>query len=237
VKRFYKDVSVGPDNSILLDGKPIKTPAKAALSAPTRALAEAIALEWTEQGAEIEPDTMLLTKLANTAIDRGDPMREAFLHELADYARSDLLCYRAGEPDALVARQVAGWDPLLDWAKARFEAPLRVTHGVRPVAQDGESVAALTRYLDTYDRWRLVALQSATTVTGSLILALAMAEGRLDAAEAFALSRIDEVFQAENWGQDAEAEERTLRLAQELAAAARFLHLLSPSPPLRQNAG
>jgi chaperone required for assembly of F1-ATPase len=225
VKRFYKDVSVAPDNSILLDGKPIKTPAKAALSAPTRALAEAIAQEWRDQGADIEPATMLLTKLANTAIDRGDPMREAFLQELADYARSDLLCYRASEPAALVARQVAGWDPLLDWVKTRFAVSLRVTHGVRPVAQHDESVAAFTRYLDNYDRWRLVALQSATKVTGSLILALAMAEGRLDAAEAFALSRIDEAFQAENWGQDAEAEERALHLAQELAAAARFLAL------------
>ena len=225
MKRFYKDVCVADDYSILLDGKPIKTPAKADVIAPTRALAEAIAQEWREQGAEIWPATMFLTKLANTAIDRVEPLREAFLRELAEYARSDLLCYRASEPAALAERQAAGWDPLLDWARARFRASLRVTHGVRPIAQDEDSIAALTRDLHNSDRWRLAALQSATTLTGSLILALAVAEERLDAAEAFTLSRIDEAFQAENWGRDAEAEEREQRLAQELAATARFLAL------------
>ena len=225
MKRFYKDVSIADDYSLLLDGKPIKTPAKANLIAPNRALAEAIALEWREQGADIKPATMHLTKLANTAIDRVEPLRDAFLRELAEYARSDLLCYRASEPAALAERQDAGWDPLLDWAKARFRAALRVTHGVRPIAQDDESIGALTGHLVSYDRWRLAALQSATTLTGSLILALAVAEERLDAAEAFALSRIDEAYQAEFWGRDAEAEERARRLAQELDAAARFLAL------------
>ena len=225
MKRFYSHVSVAADNSILLDGKQIKTPAKADLIAPTRALGDAIAQEWREQGAEIWPATMFLTKLANTAIDRVEPLREAFLRELADYARSDLLCYRANEPAALASRQQAGWDPLLDWAQARFGAALKVTHGVRPVAQDGESVAALTRPLHDCDRWRLAALQSATTLTGSLILALALADGRLDASQAFELSRIDETFQAENWGRDAEAAERANRLQAELKAAARFLDL------------
>jgi chaperone required for assembly of F1-ATPase len=225
VKRFYTDVSVADDYSLLLDGKPIKTPAKAALIAPTRALADAIAQEWREQGADIKPATMHLTKLANTAIDRVEPRRDAFLRELAEYARSDLLCYRASEPAALAARQDTGWDPLLDWAKARFRASLRVTRGVRPISQDDESIGAFTGHLISYDRWRLAALQSATALTGSLILALALAEERLDAAEAFSLSRIDEAFQAENWGRDAEAEEREQRLAQELAAAARFLAL------------
>jgi chaperone required for assembly of F1-ATPase len=225
VKRFYENVTVAADHRILLDGKVIKTPAKADLRAPTRALAEAIAQEWREQGAEIWPATMFLTKLANTAIDRVEPLREAFLRELADYARSDLLCYRANEPAALAARQQERWDPLLDWARSRFGASLKVTHGVRPVLQSDEDIATLTSHLLTFDRWRLAALQSATTLTGSLILALAVAEERLDAAEAFALSRIDETFQAENWGRDAEAEERTQRLAQELAAAARFLDL------------
>lgn len=225
MKRFYKVVTVAADNSILLDGKPIKTPAKADLIAPTRALAEAIAQEWREQGANIKPATMHLTKLANTAIDRVESLRDAFLGELAEYARSDLLCYRASEPAALAERQDAGWDPLLDWAKARFRASLRVTRGIRPIAQNEESIAALAGHLLGYDRWRLAALQSATTLTGSLVLALAVAEGRLDAAEAFALSRIDEAYQAEFWGRDAEAEERAQRLDQELAAAAQFLDL------------
>lgn len=230
MKRFYSDVSVGGDFSVLLDGKPIKTPAKAALAAPTRPLAEAIAQEWREQDSEIEPANMLLTKLANTAIDRAEPLREDILRELGAYAASDLICYRAAEPIELRARQQAGWDPLLDWASDAFGARLTTTHGVGHIEQDTSAVAALERHLQAQDRWRLIAIQSATMLTGSLILALAMAEGRLSAAQAFKLSTIDEAFQAEKWGPDHEAQKRAQQHAAELAAAALFLSLLSDSP-------
>jgi chaperone required for assembly of F1-ATPase len=232
VKRFYKQVSVATDNSILLDGKPIKTPAKGELVTPTRALAEAIAQEWREQGAEIKPATMLLTKLANTAIDRAEPLRQEILRELSEYAQSDLLCYRAAEPIELRRRQQLGWDPLFDWASKTFGARLTTTHGVGHIDQDGATVAALERHLRAQDRWRLTALHSATMLTGSLILALALAQGRVSAAQAFELSTIDEAFQAENWGPDHEAQRRAQQHAAELAAAALFLSLLSDSPSL-----
>jgi chaperone required for assembly of F1-ATPase len=236
VKRFYKVVSVAADNSIRLDGKPIRTPAKATLVAPTRPLAEAIAQEWREQGADIKPASMLLTKLANTAIDRAEPLREDILRELGAYAASDLICYRAAEPIELRARQQAGWDPLLDWARDAFGARLTTTHGVGHIEQDTSAVAVLGRHLQAQDRWRLIAIQSATMLTGSLILALAMAEGRVSAAQAFELSTIDEEFQAENWGPDHEAQKRAQQHAAELAAAALFLSLLSdfPSPPVAE---
>ena len=234
MKRFYKDVSVAAGHAVLLDGKPIKTPAKAALAAPTRALAEAIAQEWREQAADIKPAAMLLTKLANTAIDRAEPLREDVLRELSEYAASDLLCYRAAEPIELRGRQQAGWDPLLDWACETFGARLTTTHGVGHIEQDATAVAALERHLRAQDRWRLTALHSATMLTGSLILALAMAQGRLSATQAFELSTIDEAFQMEKWGRDMEDEVRANRLHAELTSAALFLSLLSdsPSPPM-----
>jgi chaperone required for assembly of F1-ATPase len=160
-------------------------------------------------------------------------LREGTLRELSGYAASDLLCYRAAEPLELRARQQAGWDPLLDWASETFGARLTTTHGVGHIEQDSAAVASLERHLRTQDRWRLTALHSATLLTGSLVLALAMAEGRISAMQAFELSTIDEAFQAEKWGPDLEAEKRAHCHAAELAAAVRLLSLLSesPSPP------
>lgn len=226
MKRFYKDVSVADDRSIHLDGKPILTPAKRTLAAPTRQLAEAIAQEWRDQRGNIAPATMHLTKLANTAIDRA--RRDALVAELTNFARNDLLCYRALEPAELVRRQQAAWDPLLDWTHATYGARLATTHGVSHVAQEGEAVAGLNRSLQALDNWTLTGVHAATTITGSLVLALAILESRLSQSEAFAASRIDETFQAEKWGLDAEAEARARRLATELQAASRFMALAGP---------
>ena len=208
---------------ILLDGKPIKTPMRKTLALPTHALAEAVAEEWRGQGDKIVSATMPLTKLANTAIDRVVAREAAIAEQILAYA-NDLLCYRAEAPDDLVARQNKSWNPILDWAAERY-APLTVGTGVGYIAQPGESVEALRKALAERDAFALTALHAAATLCGSLVLALALADGRLDAEEAFALSQLDELYQAEKWGVDEEAQSRARALAAELAAAARFMSL------------
>ena len=225
MKRFYKEVSVAGDFSVLLDGKPIKTPSKARLVVPTLPLAEAVAEEWRAQGATIFPATMPLTKLANTAIDRANAQREDIASDLLGFGKSDLLCYRAVEPAELIARQQAAWDPMLEWAHQAFGARLKVTHGIRHIEQDSKAIAALGRVLKAQDGWVLTGLQTATTIAGSLVLALAILEGRLAPSQAFALSRIDEAFQIENWGSDPEAERRARLHAAELDMAGQFMAL------------
>ena len=225
MRRFYKNVSLGDDFCILLDGKPVKTPAKVRLTLPTLPLAEAIAQEWRAQVDEIMPESMPLTKLANTAIDRVPLLQDGLVAELLGFGRSDLLCYRALDSVELIARQEEGWDPLLNWADRAMGARFKTTQGVGYIEQDSQTIAALDRVLRAEDGWVLTALHTATTITGSLVLAVAMAKGRLTAAQAFVLSRIDEAFQAEKWGADAEAEKRALRHGAELERAAMFIVL------------
>ena len=225
MKRFYKEVSVGEGNGVLLDGKTVKTPRGAALVLPAQALAEAVAEEWRAQGEEIVPVDMPLTKLANTAIDGITRRRVEVVDEIIAYARHDHLCYRTDEPAELVARQSAAWDPLLDWAAERYGAPLVVVQGVTSVAQPEESIAALRNAVEAFDPFALAPLHVAASICGSLVLALAMTDKRLTAEEAFTLSQLDERYQAEKWGSDSEAEARAKRLAAELAAAARFMDL------------
>jgi len=225
MKRFYKTVTVGDGNSIRLDGKPVRTPAGAPLALPTQALAEAIAEEWRGQGDTVAPATMPLTKLANTALDRASALRTDIVGDLAGFAGNDLLCYHAEEPEILIARQHAQWTPLLDWADATHGARLKTGHGITHVAQDADAIAALRRALEALDDWTLTGLQTLTTITGSLVLALAVAAGRLTAAEAFALSRLDETFQTEKWGTDEDARKRAAALAAELETAGKFIAL------------
>jgi chaperone required for assembly of F1-ATPase len=225
VRRFYKDVVLGDDFSVLLDGKPLQTPARATLVLPTRALAEAVAAEWRGQGDKIEPTAMLLTKLANTAIDRAGALRGEIEAELLGFGGSDLICYFAAWPEALVARQQAAWLPLHDWLHQAHGVRLKTTAGVSHVAQDPAALAALARLLAAQDRWTLTGLQTATALTGSLVLALALAEGRLAPADAFALARLDETFQAEQWGADAAAEKRSAGHARELEMTGEFMAL------------
>ena len=226
MKRFYKNVSLADENAILLDGRTLKTPRGAALNLPTRALAEVIAEEWRAQGDEIDPQSMPLTKLANTAIDGVTPRREEVIAEIVAFAKHDHLCYRTDTPAELVRRQSEAWDPLLDWAAQRYGAPLLTIKGVTSIPQPENSIAALREAVEAFDPFALAALHVAASICGSLVLALAIANGRLTAAEAFALSQIDEHFQAEKWGHDAEAGKRRQHLLTELTAAERFLRTL-----------
>jgi len=230
VKRFYKQAiaSGSPDGcyAVLLDGKAVKTPKRALLLLPHLALVESIAGEWDSQDEDINPQTMPLTRLAFAAIDVVVPEREAVTEQLLNYARHDLLCYRAEGLPELTARQAQVWDPLLDWAAESYGARLNIGSGIRHVEQPLKSIVALEQAIARYGEFKLAALHAATTITGSLILALALAAERVKAEEAFAAATLDEVFQAEKWGRDMEAEQRRLRLHFELAAAARFLRLL-----------
>jgi chaperone required for assembly of F1-ATPase len=229
VKRIYRKaepVSTTGGHGVALDGRLVKTPGRHDLIVPSPTLAAEIAVEWEAQQEEIRRETMPLTRLAGATIDRNAAQREAVVRQVADYAGTDLVCYRATHPPALVARQQEVWQPLLDWAVARYEAPLTVISGVIPSSQPLASLAAFTAAVAAYDDFALTALGAATTACGSLVIALALLEGRLDAAEAFAASQLDESFQIQAWGEDREQAQRRTALSAEIAAAARFLALL-----------
>jgi chaperone required for assembly of F1-ATPase len=229
MKRFYQRAGIvpaGPTYRVALDGKPIKTPAKRDLIVPKAALATAIAMEWNAQEGDIRPAAMPLTQLANTAIDRVMPQRAAVVQQIAGYAGTDLVCYRATRPPELTARQHTVWQPLVDWAALRYDAPLDITTGVIPVAQAPASLRAFAAAVAEHDDFALAALHVATASCGSLVIALALIEGRVEAAAAFAASQLDESFQIEAWGEDSEQAQRRQALAADIAAAAQFLSLL-----------
>ncbi len=229
MKRFYQQVSSGAVEGgfgLQLDGKAVKTPAGQALAVPTAALAEAMAREWEAQTETIVPSSMPLMQLVSTAIDRMPLTRAQVQGYVAGFGASDMLCYRADQPADLAELQVVRWQPWLDWAAGELDAPLQVTHGVVPVVQTEDCLAALRRRIDTYDDWALTALQSLAPCLGSLVLSLAVVDGRLAAEEAFELSRLDESFQNDRWGTDSDAKTRNDGLRQEVLAAARLLELL-----------
>jgi chaperone required for assembly of F1-ATPase len=230
MKRLYRNVEIVPAEGggygVALDRRPIKTPAKRPLTVPNPALATAIAGEWEAQEGEIRPAEMPLTQLASTAIDRVAPQRDLVVRQVAAYAGTDLLCYRAAHPPELAARQHTVWQPLIDWAVLRYDAPLEVTAGVIPIAQSPASLRAFATAVAEQDDLALAALHLATGACGSLVIALALIEGRLDAEEAFTASQLDESFQIEAWGEDQEQARRRHALAGDIAAAARFLSLL-----------
>jgi len=222
MKRFFKEVSVAPAKdgfAVLLDGRPIRTPAGKALTLPTETLASAIAAEWRGQGEEIAVTAMPLLKLANTAIDGVAANRAEVIAAILRFGENDLICYRAHQPPELVARQKAGWDPLLDWVAKLHGANLLVSQGFNHVDQSAKALAALRLPLDGLDVFTLAGLHVVASVTGSLVLALTVLDGALSGARAFELSRIDETYQAEKWGEDAEAVKRATALAQELDKA------------------
>ena len=228
-KRFYKAASVEPRDAgfaILLDGRPVRTPAKNLFVVSTAALAEAIADEWDAQGERIDPVTMPLTRLANTALDAvADKMTEV-ADDIAGFAASDLLCYRAETPEALVLRQAEAWDPLLVWAKDALGADLAVRSGLMPIEQPPHSVASVRSVLDRLDALSLAATHVLTTLTGSAILAIAHLQGRLTLEEAWTAATVDERWQSEQWGRDAEAEARAAERLAEATSAALCLRLL-----------
>ena len=230
MKRFYRDAGVTetPDAfGVALDGKPVSTPAKRPLTVPTRALAVAIAEEWRAQGETIDPRRLPLTRLASIALDLVAPRREAVIAEVAKYAGTDLVCYRAEQPPELAERQRAAWQPLIDWATLCFDAPLAATAGILPVAQLAASLKALETAVAAYDTHRLAALHLATAACGSLVVALALIEGRIDADAAFAAAELDESYEIERWGEDAEQARRRAGLKEDIALAARFVSLLA----------
>jgi len=207
-KRFWQQAAVTEIEGgfgVALDGRVVKTPAKATLRVPGRALALAIAAEWDAQQGQIDPHRMPFTRGANAAIDKVLPQHAEVVALLAEYGGSDLLCYRAPGPPGLRALQDAGWQPLLDWAEAVLGARLAVTEGVQPVAQDAAALARLAAAVAACDAFELAALYDLVAITGSLVLGLAVAHERLDAEAAWNLSRIDEDWQVSQWGEDDQA--------------------------------
>jgi chaperone required for assembly of F1-ATPase len=230
MKRVYRLVATEPaegGHAVTLDGKRMRTPGRRELLLPTAPLAAAIAAEWDAQVEEIRPATMPLTRLAATAIDRTADQRDQAITETASYAGTDLVCYRADHPPALAERQHAAWQPLIDWAAERYGARLEATAGIVPKRQSATTLARFVETVAEFDNFALTGLHTVTAACGSLIIALALADGRLDAAQAFALSQLDETFQIEAWGEDAEAKQRRDALAADIAATARFLALLA----------
>jgi chaperone required for assembly of F1-ATPase len=229
MRRVYREVRVAPSGggwSILLDARTLQTPARAPLSVPRRALAEALAAEWDAQTEKVVPATMPLMRLAATAIDRTTAQRGAVIDEIVGYAETDLVCYRAERPPELVARQGAVWQPLVDWVTLRFDAPLVVTAGVVPKTQPAAAIGAIRAAVEPLDPLWLTALHSATTACGSVAIGLALAEQYLDAEGAWRASQLDETFQIEQWGEDPEAALRRANLKRDIEAVARFMDLL-----------
>lgn len=229
MKRFWKEVAVEPEGKgwvIKLDGRPLRTPARAPLAIPTEPLAEAIAKEWREVDVEIEPQNMPLTGLANAAIDRVSTQPHAFAEGLACYAEADLACYRAEGPRTLVERQEEEWDKLLGWARRRYDVDFATTCGLMHVAQPPATVERLAHAVSTLDSFRLAGLSPLVTSGGSLIAALAVLEQQLTAEEAWEAVSIDECWQIEQWGEDAEAVTALDRRRRDFVGAARFVTLL-----------
>jgi chaperone required for assembly of F1-ATPase len=231
-KRLYKQVEVtgaGP-YGITLDGRLLRTPLKRELSFPSRPLAEAVAAEWAGQGERIDAETMWLTKLANTSIDRVQGNVARVIGDIVDYAGSDLVCYRAAEPGSLTIRQGEFWDPVLSWAEQALGVIFITVEGVVHQPQPKETLHAIRQYLARFDAMQLCALHALTTLTGSALIALIIAAGGLEPERGWLTAHVDEDWQIERWGEDAEAFERRNRRKQEFDAAVRFLALLKERP-------
>jgi len=226
MKRFWQQVTVDDDRGVALDGRPVRTPGRVPLALPTRALAEAVAAEWRAVEGDVDPRGMPLTGFANAAIDRVGPDRAAFAAALARYGESDLLYYRADGPDDLVVRQRAAWDPWLDWARGRYDVHFEPVAGVMHHAQPAATVARLAEAVAALDAYTLTALSPLVTITGSLVLALALVERAVDADTAWAAAMVDELWQAERWGEDPLAVEARTNRRRDFDAALRFLAAL-----------
>jgi chaperone required for assembly of F1-ATPase len=227
-RRFYRSVGVTPEAegfSIALDGRAVKTPARRPLAAPTRPLGEAIAAEWDAQTELIDPGKMPLTRLANTIIDGVAAAAPAIVTEIEKYLGSDLVFYRAETPDALVARQAQHWDPILGFARERLGARFVITQGVRFVDQPAHAIAAARRAIPA-EPWRLGAVHTVMTLTGSALIALALAERAMTLDAAWAAAHVDEDWNMEQWGRDTLALERRAARFAEMQAAAKVLELL-----------
>jgi chaperone required for assembly of F1-ATPase len=210
---------------LLLDGKALRTPAKADFVVPTRELAEALAAEWQAQQEHIDPASMPLTRLVNSAIDGVAARPAEVAAQIVKYALSDLVCYRAADPSELVRRQAEAWDPILAWYHQELGIAMNVTTGIMPVAQPEAAAAGLAAWLATLNAFQLASVHTLTTLMGSALLAVALAHGRLAAVTAWAAAHIDEDFQAEKWGVDRIAQARREQQWRQFEAASRLLRL------------
>lgn len=227
-KRFWTSTSVVAVDggfAVHLDARAVKTPSKKLLILPNAAMAQAIAVEWDAQQGLIRPDTMPMTRYANSALEKVAPQFDAVADHLATYGETDLLCYRATGPQALIDRQNAAWDAWLDWAAQDLNAPLIATAGVMYIAQHPASLTNLRAQINDMTHFHLSAFHDLVAISGSFILALAMARGRITAAQGFDLSRIDEDWQIEQWGQDDEASALAASKARALQDALTFFKL------------
>lgn len=230
MKRFYKMAGHAPcegGHSIKLDERPVRTPGRALLAVPGQALAAAIAAEWNAQDEEINPASMPMAGLANAAIDQIAPDPVRFAHDIAAYGESDLLCYRADAPEALVARQAEQWQPLLDWAAERYGVRFAVTQGIVHVAQPQETLARLTAAVEALDPFTLAALFKLVTISGSLVIGLAAVEQTFPLARLWQAAELDELWQAEQWGDDDEALGRRVARHADFTTAAHFAALVA----------
>jgi chaperone required for assembly of F1-ATPase len=228
VKRFWREASVVDREDgfvIALDDRLVRTPGKRTLVVPTRALGDALAGEWGAQGDTVEPSGMLLTRLANSALDSVVVRRAEVVEDVVRYGATDLVCYRAADPPELIERQSAGWRPLVDWIASDYGIGLEIVSGVVPAKQSRATIASFHAVVSAFDDFPLTGLHAATTAGGSLVIALALARGRLDAEAAWSASQLDESYQIERWGEDAEASDRRARLLADIAAASRFMTL------------
>jgi chaperone required for assembly of F1-ATPase len=225
LKRFWQNAEVTPVESgfaVTLDGRGVKTPAKTALVVPTEALAREIAGEWAAQEDKVDPTSMPFTRMANSALDKVTPQHAAVADMLAAYGDSDLLCYRADDPEGLAERQRQGWDPLLDWAEATYGARLVPVAGVIHQPQEPQALDRLSAEVHGQSSFQLAAFHDLVSMSGSLVLALAVIQGACAPEEAWALSRIDETWQEEQWGVDEEAAEIAQRKRGEFLHASVF---------------
>ncbi|MEM9030381.1 MAG: ATP12 family protein [Pseudomonadota bacterium] len=228
IRRFYHQAGVAASDAgfvLQLDGRAARTPGKHPLAVPTEQLAQAIASEWAAQGSDIVPSDMPLTRIANTVIDGVIPNVAAVRAEIVKYAGSDLICYRAESPVALVQRQQATWDPLLAWARDHLKAGFITTDGLMPITQSDGALSAVRRTVDAIPPIAVGPVQIMTSMTGSAVLALAVYAGRLTADDAWFAAHIDEDWQISQWGEDHEATVRREKRWQEMKAAASFVAL------------
>lgn len=229
MKRFWKDVDVERESAgwtVKLDGKPVRTPARANLLVPSEKLASAIAEEWRSVGEDIDPRSMSLTGLANAAIDRVAPDRQAFAAGLARYAEADLACYRSDWPPELVGRQAEQWDGLLAWGRRRYDVDFSTTSGLLHVPQPAATVDRLAHAVAELDAFRLAGLSPLVTTGGSLLAGLAVLEKAMTPEAAWNAVSVDERWQLQQWGEDAEAKTALDNRERDFLAAARFLELL-----------
>lgn len=224
-KRFWKQAQAEPCEggfTVLLDGRPVRTPAKAALAVPTQKMAEAIAAEWDAQEKVIDPRTMPVTRGANAAIDKVRTQRAEVVAMLAEYGDSDLLCYRAAGPEGLIEKQAEAWDPVLEWAAQTLDVRLAVGEGVMHVVQSPEALKKLRDEVAAFDEFALAAVHDLISLSGSLIIALGVTRNALEVEKAWLLSRVDEHWQIAQWGADEEAAAAEMIKRQAFLDAARF---------------